>query len=132
MIDLTPLLAPVLQIAGIAASAVIGIYFPKAIAAFEARTHVQLTDQQVTAIRGAIATSAGILETQIDQGVLSVAHIQVGSPAVEAQAQALINAVPRASAALGLSIPDVARMIVGAVDTGSRTAAPGATQGTPT
>lgn len=124
MIDLTPVIQPVLDVAGIVITAELAIYVPKALAAFMARTSVALTDQQRSAVIGAVATAAGVLETKLDQGALQVAHIDVGSAAVQAEAQAAINAVPMAMAALQMTPAGVARMIVGAVNTKPAVAAP--------
>ena len=122
MIDLTPLVQPVMAAAGAVIAGLATIYVPKAIAAFEARTGIQLTENQRQTVLDAVHTGAGMLETAMDQGVLKVEHITVGSAQVQAQAQQVINAVPTAATALGLTVDGVARMIVGACDTGSRTA----------
>ena len=119
MIDLTPLAQPLLAIVGTVMTGLAAIYVPKALAAFQARTHIQLTDQQRATVIGAVNTAAGTLETKLDQGVLSVAHINVGNASVQAEAQAAINAVPQAMAALQMTPDSVARMIVGKVDTGT-------------
>ena len=65
-----------------------------------------------------------MLETKIDQGVLSVAHINVSSDAVAAEARSVILALPPAAGALALNEQSIAKMIVAAVDTGSRTPPP--------
>jgi hypothetical protein len=119
MIDLTPVVQPLLAVAGAVIATELAIYVPKAVAAFEARTGIQLTDQQRATVIGAVNTAAGTLETKLDQGVLSVAHINVGNASVQAEAQAAINAVPQAMAALQMTPDSVARMIVGKVDTGT-------------
>jgi hypothetical protein len=113
--------APIIQtiIAGIAAviAALISIYVPKAIAAFEARTHIQLTDQQRSQVMSAASTAAGILETQLDQGALKLEHVTPTNPAILAQAQAAIARVPDAAAALNKTVPSMAETIVGLMDT---------------
>jgi hypothetical protein len=116
-VDLTPIIQPILTAAGVVVTGVLAIYVPKAIAAFQARTGIMLTDQQRATVTGAINTGAGILETDLDKGAISVAHINVTSDAVATQARAVINAVPTAAAALGMTPESVARIIVGAVDT---------------
>lgn len=113
--------APIIQsvIAGIAAviAALIAIYVPKAIAAFEKRTGIQLTDQQRSQVMSAAATAAGILETQLDQGALKLEHVTPTNPAIVEQAQAAIARVPVAAAALNKSVPSMAETIVGLMDT---------------
>lgn len=114
-------LGPIIQalIAGIALvmTTLIGIYVPKAIAAFEARTGIHLTDQQRAQVMGAAVTGAGILRTKLDQGVLQLEHIAVTNPDVLAEAQAAIDRVPVAAGALGKSVPSMAATIVGLLDT---------------
>ncbi len=114
-------LAPIIQAitAGIALviTGLIGIYVPKAIAAFERRTGVQVTAQQQATILGAATTAAGILQTKLDQGLLQIAHIAVDDPAVVSQATQAIARVPQAAAALDKSVPSMAATIVGLVDT---------------
>lgn len=117
-LDLTAIVQPILAVIGAVIASLLAIYVPKALAAFQARTKIQLTDQQRATVLGAVKTAAGIIETSLDQGLLRVAHIEVANPTVRAQAAAAINAVPIAAAALNLTVDGVARMIVGVVDTG--------------
>lgn len=119
MIDLTPVIQPILAAAGAVIAGLTAIYVPKAIAAFQARTGIELTENQRQTVLDAVKTGAGVLETALDQGSMKVEHIQIGTPQVQAEAQAVINAVPNAAAALGLTVAGVSRMIVGAVDTGA-------------
>ena len=123
-VDLTPIVQPILAAAGAVIAGLAAVYVPKAIAAFETRTGIQLTENQRQTVKGAVDTAAGVLETALDQGAAKVEHIAVGTTQVQTQAQAVINAVPDAAAALGLTVAGVSRMIVGAVDTGSRTPPP--------
>lgn len=116
-LDLTSVLQPILETAATIAFGLIAAYVPKGLALLEARTGIHLTDQQRATILGAVQTGAGILETKIDQGVLTKAHITIDNPEVLAQARAAIAAVPTAAAALGMTEQGVARMIVGAADT---------------
>lgn len=123
MLDLTPIVQPILAVLGVVSTGLLAIYVPRALTAFQTRTGIMLTDQQRAAVLGAVQTAAGVLETRMDQGTLQAAHITVANPVVLAQAQAAINAVPRAAAALGMTTDGVARMIVGAVDTAPRVVA---------
>jgi hypothetical protein len=116
-IDLTPIVTPILAVVGSVLAGVLAIYIPIGIAAFQKRTGIQLTAQQQATMLGAVQTGAGIIETKLDQGVLNVAHVEVTNPAIVAQAQAAIAAVPIAAASLGMTEAGVARMIVGKVDT---------------
>lgn len=124
MIDLTPILQTLVAIAATVLTGLAGIYVPKAIAAFQERTGVVLTENQRQTILGAVQTAAGVLETKLDQGAIAVAHVNVTDPRVQDIARQAINAVPVAAAALGMTVDSVARMVVGAVDTGSHGATP--------
>lgn len=129
-IDLTPLVQPIVALAGAVIAGLAAIYVPKAIAAFQARTGIVLTENQRQTVIDAVKTGAGLLETALDKGAIKVEHIDVGSAEVRDQAQRVVNAVPAAAGALGLTVPDVARMIVGAVDTGSHGVTTAVTQAT--
>ena len=127
-VDLTPVVQPMLATAGTVIAALLAIYVPKAIAAFTAWTGVALTEQQRAQVLGSVQTAAGMIETKLDQGALNAAHVNVANDDIRAEAQAAIAAVPRAAAALGMTVDGVSRMIVGKVDTGAHgiinTAAP--------
>jgi hypothetical protein len=118
-LDLSVIVQPILAVTGAVIASLLAIYVPKALAAFQARTNIQLTDQQRATVLGAVRTAAGVIETSLDQGVLRVAHVDIANPTVRAEAAAAINAVPVAAAALNMTVDGVARMIVGAVDTGA-------------
>jgi hypothetical protein len=116
-LDLSVIAQPILAVTGAVIASLLAIYVPKALEAIQARTNIQLTDQQRATVLGAVRTAAGVIETSLDQGVLRVAHVDIANPAVRAEAAAAINAVPVAAAALNMTVDGVARMIVGAVDT---------------
>lgn len=116
-VDLTGVFHIIASIVTAVVGILLPIYMPKALAAFQMRTGIQLTDQQRATIQGAVATAAGSLETKLDQGLIRVADVHVANPTVAAEAQAAINAVPAAMAALGMTPDSVARMIVGKTDT---------------
>jgi hypothetical protein len=123
VIDLTPIVQPVLEIVGTVAAAVIAAYVPMALAAFQKRTGIVLTANQQAAVQAAAQNAAGRIETLIDQKALSVAHVSVGSPTIQAEAQAVIGYLPEAAAALGVTPDSVAAMIVGKVNTAPAAAA---------
>lgn len=127
-LDLTPIVQPILAAAGAVIAGLAAVYVPKAIAAFQDRTGIILTENQRQTVKGAVDTAAGVLETALDKGAAKVEHIEIGTPQVTQQAQAVISAVPDAAAALGLTVAGVSRMIVGAVDMGAHAAPVPATQ----
>jgi hypothetical protein len=116
-LDLSAIVQPLLAVIGTVISGLLAIYVPKGLAAFQARTGIQLTDQQRAVVLGAVRTAAGVVETKLDQGVMLAGHVEIANPMVRAEAVAAINAVPVAAAALNMTVDGVARMIVGAVDT---------------
>lgn len=119
-LSLIPIVQPIIATAGVVViTGLLGIYVPKALAAFQARTGIMLTDQQRATVLDAVQTGAGLLETDLDKGALQVAHININNPAILAQASSVIAAVPVAASALGMTTDSVARMLVGAVDTGA-------------
>ncbi len=122
-IDLAVIVQPILAVAGTVIASLLALYVPRLMEALEARTHIQLTDQQRATVLGAVRTAAGLIETRLDQGILPMARIEISNPTVRAEAAAAIAAVPIAAAALSMTVDGVARMIVGAVDTGAHGAA---------
>ena len=121
-IDLTPILQPILTAIGLVIAGLIAAYVPKAIAAFEARTGIQIAAQQQAALVQAVQAAAGTIETRIDQKAMSVADVHVANPAVVALANEAIANAGAIAGATGLTPDSVARMIVGATDTGARAA----------
>ncbi len=124
MADFQPIIQAIIAGLGVAITALIGVLVPRAIAAFEARTHIALTDQQRAAIRGAAVTQAGIVTTQLQQRVLSLSQVRPDSPEMLMAARAALARVPEATAAVGTTPQGMAALIVGAADT---TAAVGTT-----
>jgi hypothetical protein len=115
--DITAIVQPIFAVIGTVIAGLLAIYVPRAVATFEIRTRIQLTDQQRAMVLGAVRTAAGMIETALDQGAVRLGHVDVTNPAVRAEAVSAINAVPKAAAALNLTVDSMARMIVGAVDT---------------
>lgn len=96
-----------------------GVVVPWAIVAYQKRTGVQVTDQQRAAVQAALVTAAGIIQTKMDQRVLSVAEIKPENPIVLAEAGAALATVPISAAAEGTTQAVAARIIVGQVNTKS-------------
>jgi hypothetical protein len=117
---------PVIQaiIAGIALvmTTLIGIYVPKAIAAFEKRTGVAVNDQERAAVMNAVTTAAGILQSKLDQGVLKIGDITPTSRAVVLEAHDALERVPTSAANQGTTPAAAAAMIAARVDTSPKPA----------
>lgn len=119
-LDMTGILQAVLETTALVIAGLIARFVPRLIDILEQRTGLMLTAQQQQTVLHGVQTAAGIIETQIDQGLMQVSHVRIDNQAVLAQARQVIDAVPMAAAAMGVTEAGVARMIVGAVDTGSR------------
>lgn len=93
------------------------IIVPFGIWAYQKRTGVQVTDQERAAVQGALTTAAGIIQTQLDQGVLKVADIHPLHPRIEDEAAAALDRVPDSAKAQGITVASAAAIVVARVDT---------------
>lgn len=118
--DWQPIIQAIIALIAAVFTGLIGIYVPRAIAAFEKRTGVAVTDQERAAIQGAITTAAGILQTKLDQGVIKIADITPSSAAVVGEANKALDRVPTSAANQGTTPAVAAAMIVARVDTSPR------------
>lgn len=123
-LDLSVIVQPILAVIGAVIAGLLGIYVPKALAAFQARTGIIVTENQRQTVLGAARTAAGIIETRLDQGAMKVAHVTINNPTVRAMAEDALIEVPKAAAAMNMSVDVMAKIIVGAVDTASHGTAP--------
>lgn len=123
-LDLSVIVQPILAVIGAVIAALLTIYLPKALAAFEARTGIILTENQRQTVLRAAQTAAGIIETRLDQGVLKVAHVDIENASVRMLASQALDDVPKAAAAMNMTVGGMAKIIVGAVDTASHGTAP--------
>jgi hypothetical protein len=114
-LNLAPVLGPVVQLATIVVAGVAPLLANKAIAAFEKRTGIHLNQAQVQAVHDAADTAAGVVQTMLARGELQLDHLHVDNPQIAALAATALNAVPAASDAVGVTVPDVAHMILGRV-----------------
>lgn len=96
---------------------VTSVLVPMAIAAYQKRTGIALTDQQRAAVQGSLATAAGLVETLIDRGKLAVADVRPDHPAIVEAAVAALQRVPDAAAAQHVSPTAAAEIVVGRVRT---------------
>lgn len=94
-----------------------------AVAAYQTRTGVQLTDQQRlladqarTALAGAAATGAGILSNRLLQGKLNATEIDPTHPAVIEQAVNALARVPQAAVQENMTVPAMAHVIAARVN----------------
>ena len=96
------------------------IVLPIAYWAYQKRTGVAVTDQERAAISAALDTAKGQIETDIDQGHLTIGEVVADHPAIVQAAQDALARVPAAAAAQNVSLGTAAQIIVGRVDTSSR------------
>ena len=115
--DFAPIFSALIAGCALAITGLIGVLVPRAIAAFERRTGVALTDQQRAAVMQAARTQAGIVETMLQQRVLQLSQVKADNPEMVAQARAALSRVPDAAAAVGTTPAAMAAIITGATDT---------------
>lgn len=113
--DFAPIIQAIIACIAAVLTGLVGIYVPKAIAAFESRTGVQLTDQQRSTIMDAAHTEVGIIKLKVDQNVLKLSDIKPDNPVIMAHAQAALSRVPQTAAAMNKTVPSMAETIVGMV-----------------
>lgn len=115
VVDISSVLTPLAQLVGIVAVGALPLIANRAVKLFEAKTHIQLTQAQQDTVRGAVATAAGAVDNLVSRGLMGVHDVHIDNPRVRALATTALNAVPDAAASFGLTVPDVAHMIVGKV-----------------
>lgn len=113
-------------IAGICSiiAVLLSIFVPRAIAAFERRTGVMVTDQEQAAVMSAVTTGVGLLQTKLDLKLVRPVDIAPTAPAVLKEAVAALNRVPQAAAGQAVTIDTAAAMIAARVDTTPRPLVP--------
>jgi hypothetical protein len=87
---------------------------------YSKRTGVMVTDQQRAAIMGVVTTEAGLIQTDIDHGVVKAADVDVTNPAIIARAASALARAPDARDGQGTSTATAAQMIVARVDTSAK------------
>ncbi len=104
---------------GLCAAVITGlgaIYIPRAIAAYEAATGVQVTAQDRAAVYAAADTAANLLRAQVDRGLLDLAHAtSPDSPAVIEHAKAAIERVADSAATQNTTPQAMQEIIAGRV-----------------
>lgn len=93
----------------------VGYLAKLAIAAFEARTDVTLTENMRQTVIDSARTAAGEIVVQLAKGHIALADVAGGSPVVASAAKRAISAVPDAADALAIEGPDMARLVTGQV-----------------
>jgi len=96
------------------------VVVPWGILAYQRRTGVQVTDQERASVYAALTTAAGILQTQLDQGLIQISDINANNKSVMVEARAALARVPDSAAAQGVSPAAAAAIVVGRVDTSSK------------
>lgn len=114
-VDFSSLVQPLVEIAGAAIAAFAAVLAQKAIAAFEARTKVQLTDQQKATVMGAVQTAAGMVKLEMSKGTIALSDVHIANPTVAEIAKIATAGVQESIAALGVTPEGVAKMVVGKV-----------------
>lgn len=116
---------PVFEAAFLAIAAVVTammkIYIPRAISAYEKWVGVKLTDQERAAISDAADTAAGIIKTRLDQGVLKVSDVAPENPQIKEIARTALSRVPAAALSQDVTTDAMAHIVVGKADTSATT-----------
>lgn len=120
MTDFAPIIQSCIALLAAVITGLIGIFVPRAIAAFERRTGVLVTDQERAALMSAVTTGTGLLQTRLDLRLLRPVDILPGSPAVVKEAELALARVPDAAAGQAATIDTTAAMIAARVDTTPR------------
>lgn len=94
-----------------------GVVVPWAIVAYQTRTGVQVTDQQRAAIQNAAKTTAGIVETMLDQKTMPIASVTPDNKTILDLATAAVGRVPAAASAQNTTPEEMAALVVGLADT---------------
>lgn len=119
-IDFAPVTDAAVKVAAIVISGALTYYGPRFINAFAARTGIRIDEANQMALIQAVDTGAGVIETKLDQKLMDLSHVNINNEHVSKQANFAIAKLGQTAADMGLTVPMVANMIVGAVDTGSR------------
>lgn len=114
---LTPIIQVALTAIATAVTGLLALYVPRAIAAFETRTGIQLTAQQQATVMGAAQTGAGLLETMLDKGAIALDQVSPTNPAILGLAKDALARVPVEAVAMDKSVASMAATIVGLADT---------------
>ena len=126
------ILDPMLQLVSLVLVGLAPVFANYAIQYLHGHLKVNLTAAQVQTVHDAADTAAGVLITQLARGEIQLEHLHIDSPAVLAVAQVAVNAVPQATDALHVTIPDMAHIIVGRVGQAIAADPTTPTVGTPT
>lgn len=118
--DFAPIIQAVIAALAAVITGLIGVFVPRAIAAFERRTGVLVTDQERAALMSAVTTGTGLLQTRLDLRLLRPVDILPGNAVVLKEAVAALARVPEAAVGQGTTIDTAAAMIAARVDTTPR------------
>jgi hypothetical protein len=118
--DFAPITQVIIDGVALVLTTLIGIYVPRGIAAFDRRTGIHVTDQQIAAVVGAATTEVGIIKLKLAQGLITLDDIKPDGPAIEKHAAAAIDRVPVSAAAINKSVPSMAETITGMLGNTSR------------
>ncbi len=126
--DWIPVLQALIAAAGVLLSTVLSISIPFAIAAFERRTQTTVDAREIQNLHDAASTAAGILTTQLQQGLVRLSEIRPESVKVMDAAHTALATVPDSAKGQNVLSPQMARMIVARTDTTAKPAPPAPVQ----
>lgn len=116
--DWTPITNAIIGLIGLLMTAAITTYVPRALAAFEKRTGVQVTAQQTAAFLGAAMTVKGLVENKLNQGKLRISDIEPDNATIKQLADEAIARIPLAAAGINSGAEALATIAASQVNTG--------------
>lgn len=101
------------NVAGLVVTTAVPIFVAWGITAFQKRTGVLIDDKNRQAIQDSLSTATGTLILSVSKGNTNLNEIVASNPLVQDVARQAIAAVPMATAAIGTTVDQAARIIVG-------------------
>lgn len=117
IVDLTPVLDIAVKLMSLVVAGLAVPMTMRAVAVVEKRFNLTLTAQQQQTVHEAAGTAAGAVANLLSRNLMGIHDVHIDNPYVRQLAAQALNAVPQAAASFGLTVPDVAHMIVGKVGT---------------
>lgn len=104
----------------IAITAMALFLFPRLVKVAEGYLNIKLDARENAAFNTLLTAAAGVIETKLDQGAMSLLDVNRTNPHVVEQATRIITALGGAAIKYNVTGDVLANAIVGMVDTGSR------------
>ena len=113
--DLNPLLQAIDGVAVLVVVPIAGILARRGIALMQDKLHIAVSSQDQAVVMQAVDAAAGVVRAKLATGAMTIGDVHLGSPHIDAVANAALDMVEAGAAGSKLDKEDVAHMIVGAV-----------------